>query len=78
LEAIRETESIVKQHKFITGAHLLECDFITNISEFSALSSGMKGLEPEADHPPPTSAEVKKIVELYNHFLLRLHSEVLN
>jgi hypothetical protein len=32
----------------------------------------------EADHSPPTSAEVKKTVDLYIHSPTRLHGVVLN
>jgi hypothetical protein len=33
---------------------------------------------PEADHSPPTSAEVKEYVDLYIHTLIRLYGIVLN
>jgi hypothetical protein len=39
---------------------------------------GVKRLRSEADHSPPTSAEVKKNLDLYIHFLIRLHGIVLN
>jgi hypothetical protein len=42
-----------------------------------AFSLGVKRLESEADHSPPTSAEVKK-VGLYIHSPIRLHGVVLN
>jgi hypothetical protein len=35
--------------------------------EPGALSLGVKRLGREADHSPPSSAEVKECVELYNH-----------
>jgi hypothetical protein len=40
-----------------------------------ALSPGVKQLGHEADHSPPTNAEVKKI---YIHSTIRLHGVVLN
>jgi hypothetical protein len=43
-----------------------------------ALSPGVKRQGREADHSPPTSAEVKKNVDLYIHSPIRLHSVVLN
>jgi hypothetical protein len=43
-----------------------------------ALSLGVKLPEREADHSPPTSAEVKKNVDLYIHSPIRLHGVVLN
>jgi hypothetical protein len=50
------------------------------------LSSGYRGFFPqgikwsgrEADHSPPTSAEVKKNVDLYIHSLIRFHGVVFN
>jgi hypothetical protein len=43
-----------------------------------ALSPGVKRLGREADHSPPTSAEVNKNVYLYIHSPMRLHGVVLN
>jgi hypothetical protein len=43
-----------------------------------ALSPGVKRLVHEADHLPPTSAEVKKNVDVYIHSPIRLHCVVLN
>jgi hypothetical protein len=42
-----------------------------------ALSLGVKRPEREADHSPPSSAEVKECVELYLHSPTRLHGMVL-
>jgi hypothetical protein len=39
---------------------------------------GLKPQGREADHSPPTNAEVKKNVDLYIHSPLRLHGVVLN
>jgi hypothetical protein len=52
----------------------------------SLLSSGYRGLFPrglkrpwrEADHSPPTSAELKKNVDLHIHSTIRFHDVVLN
>jgi hypothetical protein len=41
------------------------------------LSPGVKWWGHEADHSPPTSAEIKKH-SLYTHFLVCLHGTVLN
>jgi hypothetical protein len=38
---------------------------------------GVKRPGCEADHSPPTNAEVKKNVDLYFHSLIRLHGLVL-
>jgi hypothetical protein len=43
-----------------------------------ALFPGIKRPRREGDHPPPTTAEVKEYMELYIHFLICLHSIVLN
>jgi hypothetical protein len=43
-----------------------------------ALSLGVKRPEREADHLPPSSAEVKEYVELYVHSPIRLHGVVLS
>jgi hypothetical protein len=43
-----------------------------------ALSLGVKRPEREADHSPPSSAEVKECVELYLHSPIRLHGLVLS
>jgi hypothetical protein len=43
-----------------------------------ALSLGVKRPEREADHSPPSSAEVKECVELYLHSPIRLHGVVLS
>jgi hypothetical protein len=43
-----------------------------------ALSPGIKQQGREADHSPPTSAEVKKDVDLCIHSPIRLHGVVLN
>jgi hypothetical protein len=43
-----------------------------------ALSPGGKWRGREADHSPPTSAEVKETVVPYIHSLIRLHGVVLN
>jgi hypothetical protein len=37
---------------------------------------GLKRPEREADHSPPSSAEVKECVELYLHSPIRLHGVV--
>jgi hypothetical protein len=42
-----------------------------------ALSPGVKRLGREADHSPPSTAEVKKM-ELYPHSPIRLHGVMLN
>jgi hypothetical protein len=42
-----------------------------------ALSLGVGRLLREADHSPPSSAEVKECVELYLHSPIRLHGVVL-
>jgi hypothetical protein len=39
---------------------------------------GVKRQGREADHSPPTSAEVKKNVDLYIHSPIRLHGVMLN
>jgi hypothetical protein len=39
---------------------------------------GVKRLGREADHSPPSSAEVKECVELYLHYPIRLHGVVLS
>jgi hypothetical protein len=41
-----------------------------------ALSLGVKCLGREADHSPPSSAEVEECVELYLHSPIRLHGAV--
>jgi hypothetical protein len=41
-----------------------------------ALSLGIKRPEREADHSPPSSAEVKECVELYLHSPIRLHDVI--
>jgi hypothetical protein len=41
-------------------------------------SLGVKRPGGEADHSPPSSAEVKESVELYLHSPIRLHGVVLN
>jgi hypothetical protein len=41
-----------------------------------ALSLEVKGPGREADHSPPSSAEVKECVELYLHSPIRLHGVV--
>jgi hypothetical protein len=43
-----------------------------------ALSPGVKRPGREADRPLPTSAEVKKKMDLYIHSPIRLHGVVLN
>jgi hypothetical protein len=43
-----------------------------------APSLGIKRPGSEADHSPPSSAEVKECVELYLHSPIRLHGVVLN
>jgi hypothetical protein len=43
-----------------------------------ALSLGVKQPVREADHPPPSSAEVKECVKIYLHFPIRLHGVVLS
>jgi hypothetical protein len=43
-----------------------------------ALSPGSKGSGREADHSPPSSAEVKECVELYLHSPIRLHDLALS
>jgi hypothetical protein len=43
-----------------------------------ALSLGVKRPENEANHSPPSSAEVKECVELYFHSPIRLHGVVLS
>jgi hypothetical protein len=43
-----------------------------------ALSLGVKQLGCEADHSPPSSAEVKECLELYLHFPIHLHGLVLS
>jgi hypothetical protein len=43
-----------------------------------ALYLGVKLPGREANHPPPSSAEVIGCVELYLHSLLRLHGVVLS
>jgi hypothetical protein len=43
-----------------------------------ALSPGVKRPGREADNSPPTSAEVKKNVDLYIHSPIRLHDVLLN
>jgi hypothetical protein len=43
-----------------------------------ALSLGLKRPEREADHSPPSSAEVKECVELYLHSPIRLHEQMLS
>jgi hypothetical protein len=42
------------------------------------LSLGVKRLGREADHPPPSNAEVKECMELYLHASIRLYGVVLN
>jgi len=39
---------------------------------------GGKAPEREADHSPPSTAEVKECVELYLHYTIRLHGEVIS
>jgi hypothetical protein len=41
-----------------------------------AFSLGIKRPDHEADHSPPSSAEVKECVELYHHSPIRLHGVV--
>jgi hypothetical protein len=41
-----------------------------------ALSLGVKWPGREADHSPPSSAEVKECVDVYLHFTIRLHGVV--
>jgi len=43
-----------------------------------AISTGVKRLEHEAVHSPPSSAEVKKYVDLYLHSTICLHGVVLS
>jgi hypothetical protein len=43
-----------------------------------ALSLGVKLPEREADHSPPSSAEVKECMELHLHSLIRLRGVVLS
>jgi hypothetical protein len=43
-----------------------------------ALSLEVKWSGREADHSPPSSAEVKECVELYLHSPMRLHGVVLS
>jgi len=43
-----------------------------------ALSLGAKRPGREADHSPPSSAEVKECVKLYLHSPIRLHGVVLS
>jgi hypothetical protein len=43
-----------------------------------ALSPGVKWPGRQADHSPPTSAEVKKYVDLYTNSPIRLHSVLVN
>jgi hypothetical protein len=43
-----------------------------------ALSLGVKLPGREADHSPPSSAEVKESMELYLHSPIRLHGVVLS
>jgi hypothetical protein len=43
-----------------------------------ALSLGLKLLGREADHSRPSSAEVKKCLELHLHSPIRLHGEMLS
>jgi hypothetical protein len=42
------------------------------------LSLGLKQPGREADHSPPSSAEIKECVELYLHSPIRLHGVVLS
>jgi hypothetical protein len=43
-----------------------------------AVSLGLKWPGREADHSPPSSAEVKECVELYLHSQIRRHGVVLS
>jgi hypothetical protein len=43
-----------------------------------ALSPAVKRTEREADHSPPSSAEVKECVDLYLYTPIRLHGMVLS
>jgi len=43
-----------------------------------ALSLGVKRPGREADHSPPSSAEVKECVELFLHYPIRLNGVVLS
>jgi hypothetical protein len=43
-----------------------------------AISLRVKRPDREADHSPPSSAEVKECVELYLHYQIRLHGVVLS
>jgi hypothetical protein len=43
-----------------------------------ALSLGVKQLGREADHSPPSRAEIKECVELYLHSPIRLHGAMLS
>jgi len=43
-----------------------------------ALSLGVERQGREADHSPPSSAEIKEFVELYLHSPIRLHGVVLS
>jgi hypothetical protein len=42
------------------------------------LSLGVKRPGSEADHSPPSSAEIKECVEVYLHFPIHLHGMVLS
>jgi hypothetical protein len=54
-----------------SGAHRASCPVGTG-----ALSLGVKRPGCEADHSPPSSAEVKECVELYLHSTIHLHGLV--
>jgi hypothetical protein len=44
----------------------------------SSFTLGVKRPGREADHSPPSSAEVKECMELYLHFPIRFHGVVLS
>jgi hypothetical protein len=56
-----------------SGAHPAPYPMVPGV-----LSLGVKRPRREADHSPPSSAEVKECVELYLHFPIRLHGVVLS
>jgi hypothetical protein len=47
-------------------------------SGYQRLSLGVKRPKPEADHSPPSSAEVNECVELHSTYPIHLHGVVLS
>jgi hypothetical protein len=72
---------ITKAQGFLSSlalVHVQPCTSHNTLGLSDAVSLELKQPEREADHSPPSSAEIKEFVELYLHSPIRLHGVVLS